>query len=122
MKALIAEDSSLMREILGKTLGGMEFDDVLEAGNGDAAWETIRAEEPGLVLLDLRMPGRDGLEILSSMKEDDLLERCTVMVITGDEREETREKAMELGAAGYITKPVSQEELVPKIESVLKDR
>ncbi len=77
----------------------------------------IRAEEPALVLLDLMLPGTDGVELLESVPE---LSGLPVIFISGYRRDETIARVLELGAADYIVKPFSPTELVARIRAVLR--
>ena len=77
----------------------------------------IRTEEPGLVLLDLMLPGTDGVELMESVPE---LAGLPVIFISGYSRDETIARVLELGAADYIVKPFSPTELVARIRAVLR--
>ncbi len=79
--------------------------------------EMIRAEEPGLVLLDLMLPGSDGIELMERLPE---LAGLPVIVISGYRRDETIARAFELGAADYLVKPFSPTELVARIRAALR--
>ena len=77
----------------------------------------IRTEEPGLVLLDLMLPGADGVELMESVPE---LAGVPVIFVSGYRRDETIARVLELGAADYIVKPFSPTELVARIRAVLR--
>ena len=79
--------------------------------------EMIRSEEPALVLLDLMLPGSDGIELMERVPE---LAGVPVIVISGYRRDETIARAFELGAADYIVKPFSPAELVARIRAALR--
>ncbi len=76
------------------------------------------APRPDLILLDLRLPGMDGLEVLAKIKQDDKLRRIPVIVLTGSTREEDMVRAYDSGAASYMTKPVVSKDFVRLIQTV----
>jgi CheY-like chemotaxis protein len=76
------------------------------------------APRPDLILLDLRLPGRDGLEVLAEIKQDDKLRRIPVIVLTGSTREEDMVRAYDSGAASYMTKPVDSKDFERLIQTV----
>ena len=79
----------------------------------------IRSERPSLVLLDLMLPGTDGIELMNQVPE---LAYLPVIFISGYGRDETIARALESGAADYIVKPFSPTELVARVRAVLRDR
>ncbi len=79
----------------------------------------IRSERPGLVLLDLMLPGTDGIELMKQVPE---LDHLPVIFISAYGRDETIAKALESGAADYIVKPFSPTELVARVQAALRDR
>ena len=89
----------------------------LVTGATDDLAGLIRAERPALVLLDLMLPGRDGIELLQEVPE---LSDLPVIFISGYGRDETIARAFELGADDYIVKPFSPTELVARIRAVLR--
>jgi len=78
------------------------------------------APRPDLILLDLKLPKVNGLEVLAEIKGDERLRRIPVIVLTISEREEDMVKAYDSGASGYITKPPSSAEFAKVIETVLE--
>lgn len=78
------------------------------------------APRPDLILLDLKLPKVNGLEVLAEIKRDEQLRRIPVIVLTISEREEDMVKAYDSGASGYITKPPSSAEFAKVIETVLE--
>lgn len=102
-KILVVDDEVSVCRVLRKYLESKGFE-VREAYNGKEALEVFRHEAPDLVLLDIRMPGRDGLDALRDMKafNPDAL----VIMVTAVHEEEIALKAMAEGASDYITKPI----------------
>ena len=83
--------------------------EVLNAQSGKAAIEIVKKENPRIILLDINMKGMDGIETLKKIREID--KECAIIMVTGVKDDETMDKAKELGADDYITKPLSLEYL-----------
>ena len=93
--------------------------DLHRAENGDEALELVERIRPDLVLLDLRMPGRSGHEVLESLKGDDDLRRIPVAVLTSSDRDEDVARSYGLGGNHFITKPENPAELERRLETLL---
>jgi len=91
------------------------------ARNGNEALELIRAEVPDLLLLDLKMPGLAGHEVLEQLKSDDQFKRVPVAVLTSSDRDEDMAKSYGLGGNHFITKPESPSELEERLRTLLKN-
>ena len=102
MKVLIADDEKNMRWILGKNLRDANFN-VIEAGDGEEAFNLYLDEEPDLVILDYRMPKLDGMEVLKRIKT--ISSKLPVIMITAHGSTDAAVEAMKLGAVDYISKP-----------------
>ncbi len=89
--------------------------------DGEAALAAVRREKPDLVLLDLLLPKVDGFEVLSTLKNDDSLKQIPVVVLTAKAEEEDRQRALELGANAYMTKPFRPQELWDVLKKYLPD-
>lgn len=111
MKILLIDDSTLSRNMLKRSLGDQYT--YLEAPDGIQGLELYFLEKPDLVILDLTMPGMNGLELLSQIKQVDPSAR--VIIGTADIQEYSRKLAEDLGAVGFITKPFTDE----KVRSVV---
>ncbi len=105
-KILVAEDNlpnrDLIREIL-ETLGH----EVIEACDGKQALEKLAEDLPDLVLLDIQMPVLDGYAVLREVRQDPRLARLKVLALTAYAMQGDREKALEAGFDGYLTKPIN---------------
>ena len=88
-----------------------------EAHDGEQALDTYRKNRPDVVLLDLRMPGRDGLDILRELKAFD--PTASVIILTAAQEQELVSKARAYGAIDYITKPVDLENLDSSLSSAM---
>jgi len=115
-RILVVDDESNIRRIITSYLRREGFD-VFEAADGDAALTEFDRTDPDLVVLDVMMPGRDGIEVLR-----DLRRRSDVYVIMLTARAEETDLVIGLtvGADDYVTKPFSSKELVARIKAVLR--
>lgn len=95
--------------------------EVFRARNGDEAVDMARSEVPDLMLLDLKMPGRTGHEVLEVLKADEGLRRIPVAVLTSSDRDEDVAQSYGLGGNHFITKPENPQELEVKLRSLLKN-
>ena len=93
---------------------------VLTAGDGETAMRLARMERPGLMVLDLMLPGIDGLDILTLLRSDPTLRLIPVIMLTARVEEADRLVGLELGADDYVTKPFSPRELVARVRAVLR--
>src|SRR3989338_6165424 len=120
VKLLIADDEQKICRLLEGFFAERGFE-VMVAHDGETALARIRQDHPHLVLLDLHMPGLNGLDVLKEARQVD--ETIKVIVITATEDEETIQTAKALGAADYVIKPFSleylKEEVLAKVSSSL---
>src|SRR5205823_7930692 len=91
-----------------------------EADSGEKALERAAATRPALIILDLMLPGTDGLEVCRRLRTDDTLREVPVIMLTAKGTEVDRILGLELGADDYITKPFSPRELVARVRAVLR--
>lgn len=95
--------------------------EVHRARNGDEALEHLGTTVPDLILLDLKMPGRSGHEVLEAVKGDDDLRRIPVAVLTSSDRDEDVARSYGLGGNHFITKPEDPAQLESRLRSLLKN-
>lgn len=116
---VIADDEPSMRLLVHATI---ESDDhvVVEAADGVEAWALIQQHKPQLVLLDVEMPGRSGLEVLRSIKADPSLVATRVILLTSKAQESDIEAGLIAGADFYLTKPFSPLDLLTRVEEALE--
>jgi len=93
------------------------YNDVIEAGNGEEGLKLANVEKPDIVLLDLRMPGMDGMDVIGELKKNH--RDVKILVVSIIRNKKVVDKCLELGADGYLSKPVTQENLVKKISELL---
>ncbi len=102
-RVLVVDDDPTAVELLQEFLTAKGYE-VLTAGNGAEALRKVKEEQPHLILLDIRMPTMDGLEVLRQLRQID--QEVGVIMVTAANEEETGRQAMALGAFDYITKPL----------------
>jgi response regulator NasT len=112
-RVVIAEDEAIIRLDLSETLQEEGYDVVGETGRGDEAVELVRELEPDVVILDIKMPGMDGL---SAAREISAERRAAVLILTAFSQRELIEQARDAGALAYLVKPFQRSELVPAVE------
>ncbi len=113
---VIAEDEAIVRLDLREILEESGFEVVGETGRGDEAVALAKEHRPDLVILDIKMPGLDGL---SAAKEINADRRSAVLILTAFSQRNLIEEARDAGALAYLVKPFQQEELLPAIEVAL---
>ncbi len=116
-RVLAIEDDVAIRRGVVSALTYVGFE-VLEAGDGLRGIELGVSESVDLVLLDLVLPGRDGLEVLGELRRHDPTLPIIIVTARGDESERVR--GLELGADDYVVKPFSARELIARVEAVLR--
>jgi CheY-like chemotaxis protein len=102
-RVLVVDDEPDAVELLQEFLTGKGYE-VITAANGKEALQKLKAERPHLILLDVRMPGMNGLEALRQIREID--REVGVIMVTAVNEEETGREALRLGAFDYIVKPL----------------
>ena len=117
-RILVVDDDPRMLRSVRDTLARAGYAPLVTGEPGDLA-QIIRSEGPRLVLLDLILPGRDGIELMQEVPE---LSDLPVIFISGYGRDETIAAALETGAADYIVKPFSPTELVARVRAALRRR
>jgi DNA-binding response OmpR family regulator len=113
---LVVDDEPIVREVVVKYLKREGFR-TLEAGDGDRARELLERDPPGLVVLDVMLPGADGLELCRWIRSRSDL---PVIMLTARGEEVDRIVGLELGADDYVTKPFSPRELAARVRTVLR--
>jgi len=118
-KILVVEDHRDTRELLKYNLAAAGFD-VAAADDGQSGLKLANGFRPDIILLDLMMPGMDGLEVCRQLKGDGELARIPVIMLTAKGEEIDKIVGLELGADDYVVKPFSPRELVLRIKAVLR--
>lgn len=117
-RVLIVDDEASLRTLVRVNL---EIDgiEVSEAVDGNEAMSMLRQAPPDLVLLDLMMPGKDGIEVLEDVAADPELRNIPVILLTAKGEQEDLERGAILGARGHITKPFDPEQMVRTVKAAL---
>lgn len=104
---LIVDDSNTMRKIVARSLrqAGIDFDQILEAGDGQIALDVLGANKVDVVLCDINMPNMTGLEFLKAKAEEDAIKDIPVIMISTETGADIIDKAKSYGAKGAIKKP-----------------
>jgi response regulator NasT len=113
LRVVIAEDEAIIRMDLRETLEEEGYEVVGETGRGDQAIELVRSLRPDLVILDIKMPGMDGLEAAGIINGEKI---CGVLMLTAFSQREVVETARDAGALAFLVKPFQKSDLVPAIE------
>ena len=94
--------------------------DTINASDGEDALDLANREHPDLILLDLMLPGIDGLEVCKTLKSDSKTKHIPIIMLTAKTQEADKIVGLELGADDYVTKPFSPRELIARIKAVLR--
>ena len=116
-RILIVDDEERFRLTLGKLLKVRELD-VTTLGSGPEALEALKQEQYDVIVLDVRMPGMDGIETLAEIKK--LNPNIEVIILTGHASVDAAVDIMKLGGYDYLLKPCSVEELIDKVEAAFE--
>jgi two-component system phosphate regulon response regulator PhoB len=119
VKVLVVEDERDIAALVSYHLTKEGYR-VRTAETGQEGLDSMAAERPDLVILDLMLPGKSGYEVLAEMRRRSELEQLPVVVLTARRDEADRVKGLELGADDYVTKPFSPRELVLRVSAVLR--
>jgi response regulator NasT len=113
---VIAEDEAIVRLDLREIMQEEGYDVVGETGRGDDAVDLVRTQHPDLAILDIKMPGKDGLTAAREISAERL---CAVLILTAFSQRDLIEQARNAGALAYLVKPFQKSELLPAIEMAL---
>ncbi len=120
-KVLVVDDSPTIRKMVSFSLKKMfNVETVFEAGDGLEALDVLGKEGAvDFVICDINMPNMNGLEFLKKVKSLDEFKDIPIIMLTTEGREEDRQRALKMGADGYVVKPFKPEKLKKEIEKVL---
>ncbi len=118
---LVADDSTTILAMVSSRLERAGFD-VVTATRGDEALELAQRMRPRAALLDIEMPGLDGMEVARRMRADPQLAKTLIVLLTARDRPEDVEAGIAAGADAYLTKPFSPQELETTIDRLLGRR
>jgi twitching motility two-component system response regulator PilH len=118
-RILIADDDPVIVSLVSLRLG-MDKYEVLSAANGHQALQMIRAAEPLMAILDVQMPGKDGLAVLADLKADPMTRDLPVLMLTGDRDSDTVMAAVGGGASDFMVKPFDPDTLLKRVSRLCK--
>ncbi len=116
VRIVLAEDEAIIRLDLAETLTEEGYEIVGQAADGDTAVSLVRELDPDVAILDVKMPGRDGLSAAKQIIEERM---AAVVILTAFSQRELIEQARDAGVLAYLVKPFHRNELVPAIELAL---
>jgi response regulator NasT len=116
VRVVIAEDEAIIRLDLKETLEEEGYEVVGETGRGDEAVRLVREHKPDIAILDIKMPGMDGL---SAAREITSERGAAVLILTAFSQRDLIEQARDAGALAYLVKPFQRSELIPAVEVAL---
>ncbi|HNC44463.1 MAG TPA: response regulator, partial [Acidobacteriota bacterium] len=116
---LAVDDNPANLDVLAQMLAGASYE-VRFATSGLMALGAVRAELPDLILLDVKMPGMDGLTVCRELKADPTTRDVPVIFISAQDAEDDKLRAFEAGGVDYVTKPFQPAEVIARVESQLK--
>lgn len=119
-RILIVDDDELLLELLQFKLEARGYE-VVSARDGEAALQQVVAEPPDLIVLDMMMPGIDGLVVLQRLKQSPETAAIPVVMLTARKQQDDIVRALKLGAREYLVKPFMPEELLARIQNILRD-
>lgn len=117
---LIVEDSPTMRQLLVFALRRLKNVEIVEAQDGMDGLRKVSSDHFDLALIDINMPVMDGLKLISLIRGDDNLKEIPICVITTEGASEDRERALNLGANEYLTKPIQANRVLAVARDLLK--
>ena len=112
-RVVVAEDEAIIRMDLRELLQEEGYEVVAECGRGDEAVELVRRHQPDVALLDIKMPGQDGISAAREISAERL---AAVVLVTAFSQRELIEEASDAGVHGYVVKPFERHDLAPAIE------
>ena len=116
VRVVIAEDEAIIRLDLKETLEEEGYEVVGETGRGDEAVALVKEHKPDIAILDIKMPGLDGLEAAREIAGE---RRAAVLILTAFSQKDLIQQARDAGALAYLVKPFQKSELLPAIEVAL---
>lgn len=117
---LIVEDSPMMRQLLVFALSRVKRLAVIEADDGVDALKKLAAGKFDIIITDINMPIMDGLKLVKRIRSDAVHKDVPIMIVTTEGAEEDRQRALQLGADAYITKPIQAPQVISQVKELLK--
>jgi two-component system chemotaxis response regulator CheY len=118
---LLVDDSAIMRKVILRVLkmADVEFESVLEAGDGNAALDLLRANQVALIMCDINMPVMSGLQLLQQIKQESLAPGVPIVMVSTENSEPQVRQAILAGARAYIRKPFTVDHIKNTVKPLL---
>jgi two-component system chemotaxis response regulator CheY len=118
---LVVDDSAMMRKVVLRVLkmAELDFDKILEAGDGSEALDLLRANSVNLIMCDINMPVMSGIELLQKIKLENLAAGVPIVMVTTENSEPQVRQAILAGARGYIRKPFTVDHIRNNVRPLL---
>ena len=117
---LVVEDSPMMRQLLVFALSRVKNLKVTEADDGVDGLRKLAGNKFDLILTDINMPIMDGLKLVKRVRSDPMHKETPIIIITTEGSTEDRQRALQLGANAYITKPIQAPQVIAKVKELLR--
>jgi two-component system chemotaxis response regulator CheY len=117
---LVVEDSPMMRQLIVFALSRLRNLKVIEADDGVDGLKKLASGRFDIVITDINMPIMDGLKLVKRIRSDAVHRDIPIMIITTEGAEEDRQRALQLGANAYITKPIQAPQVISKVKELLQ--
>jgi two-component system, chemotaxis family, chemotaxis protein CheY len=117
---LVVEDSPMMRQLIVFALARLKNLRVVEADDGVDGLKKLASGRFDIVITDINMPIMDGLKLVKRIRSDAIHRDVPIVIITTEGAEEDRQRALQLGANVYITKPIQAPQVISKVKELLK--
>lgn len=117
---LIVEDSPMMRQLLVFALSRVKNLSVVEADDGVDALKKLAGGRFDIIIADINMPIMDGLKLVKRIRSDAIHKDVPIMIVTTEGAEEDRQRALQLGANSYITKPIQAPQVIAEVKQLLR--
>jgi CheY-like chemotaxis protein len=118
-RVLVVDDNLTNLKLVEYLLQARGYE-VISAFDAESALSAVRAQRPSLVLLDLQLPGMDGLELTRQLKADPETEHIPIVAVTASAMNGDEERALSAGCSGYVAKPIDTRALAPLVERLLQ--
>jgi CheY-like chemotaxis protein len=116
---LVVEDNEMNMQLVEYLLEEGGFD-ILKASSGEEALQLTHDQTPDLVLMDIHLPGMDGLSVVRQMKEDSRTKMIPILALTAHAMRGDRDRFLQAGCDGYISKPIDVKTFVPSIQRYIR--
>lgn len=117
--ALVVDDSPPMRKMIVFALSRIRGLDLVEADDGVDALRKLAGRRFNLIITDINMPIMDGLKLVKRVRSDPVHKDTPIIIITTEGSQEDRQRALQLGANAYITKPIQAPQVIAKVKELL---